>query len=257
MTKCDIYAMMKQEDIHMESKNKRNSSKKQVLENYLISEIGKGNLKVGDKIPSEAELVELFHFGRQTVHNTLAELAVKGIIERIPGKGSFVSSRPVNRNIQKKMSFTEDMQSIGKVAGSTLLEFRIVTAHSVPVVAKELNLSPKETLYLIARLRSGNGTPIALQYTYIPTKYLPNPDLNSLVSSVDAYIKKCGIEVNDFITRLRAIEGNEEQLRLLQSSSHALLNSISVRYSDKNTPIHYTSSFYRSELYEYTFSSFS
>ena len=229
----------------MTNGNKRSASKKQTLENYLISEISKGNLKVGDKIPSEAELVDMFHFGRQTVHNTLAELAVRGIIERIPGKGSFVSSRPVNRNIQKKMSFSQ------------LLEFRVVTGEEFPNVAEELKISAKETLYLISRLRTGNGTPIALQYTYIPTHYLPNPDLNSMVSSIDAYTKECGIEVNGFVTRLRAIEGSDEQIRILQSTSRALLNSVSIRYSDKNTPVHYTSSFYRSDLYEYTFSSFS
>ena len=241
----------------MTNGNKRSASKKQTLENYLISEISKGNLKVGDKIPSEAELVDMFHFGRQTVHNTLAELAVRGIIERIPGKGSFVSSRPVNRNIQKKMSFTEDMQNIGMTAASQLLEFRVVTGEEFPNVAEELKISPKETLYLISRLRTGNGTPIALQYTYIPTHYLPNPDLNSMVSSIVAYTKECGIEVNGFVTRLRAIEGSDEQIRILQSTSRALLNSVSIRYSDKNTPVHYTSSFYRSDLYEYTFSSFS
>jgi len=240
----------------MANNSKRAASKKQILENYLISEIGKGNLKVGDKIPSEAELVDMFHFGRQTVHNTLAELAVKGVIERIPGKGSFVSSRPVYRNIQKKMSFTEDMQNIGMVPGSTLLEFRITTGKEFPEIAEELKLAPEESLYLLSRLRTGNGIPIALQYTYIPARYLPELDLNALNTSLDAYISKCNIEVNGFITRLRAVEGSDEQIRLLQSDSPALLNSISVRYSDKNTPIHYTSSFYRSELYEYTFSSF-
>ena len=36
----------------MANNNKRPSSKKQALENYLISEIEKGNLKIGDQIPS-------------------------------------------------------------------------------------------------------------------------------------------------------------------------------------------------------------
>lgn len=240
----------------MANNNKRPSSKKQALENYLISEIEKGNLKIGDQIPSEAELVEMFHFGRQTVHNTLSELAVRGIIERIPGKGSFVSSRPVNRNIQEKLSFTEDMLSIGMVPGSTLLEFRVITGKEIPAISRELMLQPEDTLYLISRLRTGNGTPIALQYSYIATRYLPNPDLNALVTSLDAYIKKSGYDVHGFATRLRAVEGTDEQIRVLQSTSRALLNSISVRYLDKNQPFYYTSSFYRSELYEYTFSSF-
>ncbi len=234
----------------------KKSSKKQIIENYLLSEIGKGTFKIGDKIPSELELTEKFHFGRQTIHSALADLALMGIIERTPGKGSFVSSHPVNRNIQKKKSFTEDMNSIGMVAGSKLLEYKIVLGKDVPEVARELQVEHNESIYLVVRLRTGNNTPIALQYTYIPVKFIEHFDLSALDKSLDVYIQQIGYEISGFITRLRAVEGTEEQRKILETPTKALLNSISVRYIDMNRPLQYTSSFYRSDLYEYTFSSF-
>lgn len=234
-------------------------SKKQILENYIIDEIRKGRLKVGDKIPSEEQLASEFGYSRQTVHATLANMALTGIITRTPGRGSFVSSRPVNRNIKKKMSFTEDMHNIGLKAGSKLIGFQLVKAKEYPKVAKALNLKGSENLYYIERLRTGDDTPIAVQYTYMPQRFIPNFNLGALDHSLDTYIKECGYEINGFETRLRAVEGNEKELNLLQTNKKALLASTSIRYvteDDNTVPIQYTVSLYRSDIYEYTFSSF-
>ena len=234
----------------------KKTSKKQIIENYLLTEIVNGHFKIGDQIPSELELSKKFNFGRQTVHSALSDLALMGIIERTPGKGSFVSRHPVNRNSQKKKSFTEDMQSIGMVPGSQLLEFKIIKAKEVPEVAKELKIEASEELYALVRLRTGNNTPIALQYTYIPRKFIEHFDLSVLDKSLESYIESLGYDITGFLTRLRAMEGNEDQLRILQTTNRAILNSISIRYVDTTIPFYYTSSFYRSDLYEYTFSSF-
>ena len=234
----------------------KKTPKKQIIINYLLSEISNGHLKIGDKIPSELELVSKFEFGRQTIHSALADLALQGIITRTPGKGSFVSKPSVNRNIQKKKSFTEDMQSIGMVPGSKLLEFKIVKAKEIPDVANDLRIKDSETLYQIVRLRTGDGTPIALQYTYIPTKYIENFELAELDKSLDSYIDKIGINVTGFVTRLRAVEATKEQMDILKINKKAVLNSISIRFLDDQIPFQYTASYYRSDLYEYTFSSF-
>lgn len=65
---------------------------------HVISEIQSGRLKPGDKLPSERELVEFFGLSRVTVRRALAELAAQGVLETLPGKGTFVKARaPVMR----------------------------------------------------------------------------------------------------------------------------------------------------------------
>lgn len=238
---------------------KEKKSKKQILENYIIQEIRNGNLKVGDKIPSEIELAEKFGFSRQTVHATLANLALTGFIVRTPGKGSFISNRPVNRNIKKKMSFSDDMRNIGLTPGSRLIGFELLRGKDNLKIAKELNIKASDYMYFITRLRTGDNTPIAIQYTYMPQRFIPNFNLGALDGSLDIYLKECGYTIVGFNTRLKALEGKKEELELLQTSSKALLCSTSIRYVNiKNTsvPIQYTVSLYRSDIYEYTFSSF-
>lgn len=59
---------------------------------FIIDEIKSKNYKVGDRIPSENELASRFDVSRITSRKALEMLAEKGIIERIPGKGSFLTN---------------------------------------------------------------------------------------------------------------------------------------------------------------------
>ena len=235
---------------------KKTSSKKKTIENYILNKIKTGELKRGQPIPSELELAQQFGYGRQTIHSALADLALMGIIDRTPGKGSFVKNVPVKRNIQQKMSFTQDMEAMGMKAGSRLLEYKLLKASDCRNIIEDMNIDEKQMIHYFVRLRTGDGTPIALQYNYVLAKYLPEIDLSALQGSLEEYLEKIGLVVTGFVTKLKAIEANEEQMQLLQSNSKSVLNSISIRYIDENTPLQYTSTLYRSDLYEYTFSSF-
>ncbi|MBW8351316.1 GntR family transcriptional regulator [Bacillus sp. IITD106] len=62
---------------------------KQIYEN-ILQKVQIGELKHGDKIPSEKELAEEFQVSRITSKNALDLLAQDQIIERVQGKGSFV-----------------------------------------------------------------------------------------------------------------------------------------------------------------------
>lgn len=62
------------------------------IRDYLYDRIRKGDWKHDDRLPSEKELAEQFKVSRVTVKNALSELMDKGLVYRIQGKGSFVSS---------------------------------------------------------------------------------------------------------------------------------------------------------------------
>ncbi len=63
------------------------------LLDLLAAEIRDGNLKPGDKLPSEASLVRKFSTSRITVGRTLRELQHLGLVYRVAGSGTFVRSR--------------------------------------------------------------------------------------------------------------------------------------------------------------------
>ena len=62
---------------------------KQVL-NILNEKISSGELKPGDKLPSEAALIKEYGVSRITIRAAITELVEEGILARSQGKGTFV-----------------------------------------------------------------------------------------------------------------------------------------------------------------------
>lgn len=62
-------------------------------------EIESGRYKVGDRLPSEAELVQRFGHSRITVGRALRDLQAEGLIERRAGSGTFVRETPLRRGL--------------------------------------------------------------------------------------------------------------------------------------------------------------
>jgi GntR family transcriptional repressor for pyruvate dehydrogenase complex len=63
----------------------------------IVEIINADDLRVGDRLPSEARLAEMFGMSRTIVREALARLASDGITEPRRGAGSFVKSRPSDR----------------------------------------------------------------------------------------------------------------------------------------------------------------
>jgi len=61
----------------------------------ILGQITSGHLKPGNRVASEKELAEQFKVSRITSKHALEKLAQDKIIERIQGKGSFVTQSPV------------------------------------------------------------------------------------------------------------------------------------------------------------------
>jgi GntR family transcriptional regulator, arabinose operon transcriptional repressor len=83
---------------------------------YLRNEITNGNLAPGARLPSEAQLTEMFGISRGPVRQALGVLVNEGIIERIHGSGSYVrnhapDARSTDADLKKKL----ERQQIGVV----------------------------------------------------------------------------------------------------------------------------------------------
>ena len=57
----------------------------------LQEQIRLGELRSGDRVPSENQLSEQFHISRQTVRKAIGTLEEDGLVQRIRGSGTYVS----------------------------------------------------------------------------------------------------------------------------------------------------------------------
>ncbi|WP_078381810.1 GntR family transcriptional regulator [Sutcliffiella halmapala] len=85
--------------------------------NYMLEQIKEGLLKRGDRVPSEKELAEDFNVSRITSKKALDLLAQNNFIERIRGKGSFVSKEhpTVNQADLSKFDNASDSKLIALI----------------------------------------------------------------------------------------------------------------------------------------------
>src|SRR3546814_18507378 len=71
------------------------------IKQSIYDAIGDGRLKPGDRVPSEADLVEQFDVSRMTANRALRELQSAGIIVRRAGSGSFIAEpKPIGHMIE-------------------------------------------------------------------------------------------------------------------------------------------------------------
>ena len=125
---------------------------------------------VDDCIPSERELCARYGLARMTVRKALDHLVAEGNLYRVPGKGTFVSEPKIGLKL-RLMSFTEDMLARGHVPGSVDLARRVVPAGRR--LGLELGLDDDEPVYVIERLRTADGVPMALERTHFPAALTP------------------------------------------------------------------------------------
>lgn len=140
------------------------------LESALRRQIGAGDLRPGDTIPSEAELGRLHRISRITVRAALESLVNDGLLERQAGRGTFVrSSTPDEWSCLA--SFTEQMMRAGRVPRTQLLKLEILRDDAE--LERILGLADGEEIAFLERLRTVDGEPTALVRSYIPHRFVP------------------------------------------------------------------------------------
>ena len=106
----------------------------------LRERIVSGALGTGDKLPSESELEAEFGVSRITVRQALSGLHAAGLIEKVNGRGSFVTRPASPRELGPMSGFYETMRRRGHVAHGKVSRVRRVRADAA--VAAGLKLSP-------------------------------------------------------------------------------------------------------------------
>jgi GntR family transcriptional regulator len=137
----------------------------------LRSSLDQGVWGVGDQLPTEKELSERYGCSLITVRRALDELRRERRIERIPGRGSFVTAVPIERDLAALTSFTQEMEARGLEPETTLVASRSGTADAQ--IAEALELEPGTPTIEIERLRSAAGEPLVLETVHLPAERFP------------------------------------------------------------------------------------
>lgn len=136
------------------------------VEEVLASEIARGEVKPGDRLPSEDQLLARFGVSRITVRRAIQNLIQRGMVEIRRGHGTYVLAPKVSQELSRLTGFVEDMAVHGRKASAKVLSQDVVAANST--VARQLRIARGTHVVRIERVRLADSVPMSFDETYLP-----------------------------------------------------------------------------------------
>jgi GntR family transcriptional regulator len=166
----------------------------------LTEEIEAGQYKVGEKIPTEAELQQRFDVSRHTVREALRDLKSQGLILARAGVGTVVRARAPR---------TRFMQGIGGL--QELIQF--VDATRMRVLRKRRLIADQALTERLTMMKTGQQWHEASVLRFLPNESTPVASMNIYVrpehSDVLDFIDTAGLPVFSLIERRHGVRISE------------------------------------------------
>lgn len=154
----------------------------------IREKISSGEYKIGEALPTEAQLREEFSVSRVTVRQALKLLIENGELESIQGSGTYVKENKVNYDIYQQSSFAEKWAHLNAVTHSDVLAFEIQSASLI--MAEQLEINEGDRIYYIKRVRFLDDAPITVEETWMPLALFPDLTYQVMQASKYDYIEK-------------------------------------------------------------------
>ena len=223
------------------------------VRDYVEDKIDSSHWGPGTMIPREQDLCRELKVSRITVREAMRILVHDGRLERIQGKGTFVSLRKLEQRLNKFFSFTKWAVQNNIKAESRLL--RVETIECSSLIAKHLSIAAGNRVTRIERLRLGDGEPLSLEEIWVPASLCPDLHLKDLAR----------VPLNDILTQdygippVRAIETIEPKSpdkhtkKLLHMHEDELCQFVEyTAYADDSRIIFYNTELYRGDRIKFS-----
>lgn len=141
------------------------------IEERLVELMDSGRLDVGDRVPPERDLAAWVGVSRMTARAALRALALRGVLERDVGRGTFVARAKVDHDLTHFAGFTEMVRRQGMAAKARILAINALPAPDH--VAAALQIEPGGLGYRVERLRFADDEPLTLEDSWLPAGLFP------------------------------------------------------------------------------------
>lgn len=171
-------------------------------------------LRPGVLMPSERVLAETFGVARMTARQAIDTLARRGVVTRLANRGTFVSE-PKFVHTEQLRSFSSDMRSRGMAPGARVIA--VAVGPAAGAVAADLEVEPGTPVVHVERLRTADGTPMAVERTHLSADQFPgleDVDFGS-VSLYRVLATRWGIEATSAERRIEAVLPGADDAALL------------------------------------------
>lgn len=173
------------------------------MQNQLVQQ----KWKIDEPIPTEQELAAQYQVSVGTIRKAVERLVEEGILVKIQGKGTFLKQPNFATSLMRFFRLRDQsgqyVQPVGMVKSIALVD-------PVPAINRQLNLSSKEALIHIERIRLIDNTVVLSEKIWLPkTAFLPLmsvaiADFGNMLYPF--YHEKCGQFVSSATEQLSFVE---------------------------------------------------
>ena len=204
--------------------------------------IENGELKPGDPIPTEFEIMTAHGISRATVRQAILQLVNEGYLRRIKAKGTFVKSpQEKPRFLGSLKGFSQEMQQDGILHYTKVLDNRIISA---PLkISEKLHLENEAPIFYLKRLRFVKEEPVLIAESHLPAKLFTGIEDKNFedVSLYETMEKNYGIVLHHGRREFMPVmPSSTEDVELLKISSKVpILYVESIVFTEDNIPVEY------------------
>lgn len=218
----------------------------------LRTQILRGALRPGERLPSEAALVERFGVSRITVRQALAELQATGLVQTVNGKGSYVTAPGRSEALGPFVGVLEAMRKRGHRAHGRMLRHEVVDAPAA--VARELDLPVAAPVGAVTVLRFRDDLPFAIGTTWCSPSIAARIAAQDLAEHDVAYAIAAGLGLRSARTRVvvgaRAADARLAR-RLRCERGAPVLHIVTTGVGHDGRPFTYSETDCRADLMDY------
>jgi len=218
----------------------------------LVEAIESGKIAPGEKLPTEAELMQTYGVSRTTARRALDELHRQGLVRREPGRGTFWVDTVLHADLPYLHSFSDEIRRLGYRPGAKLLLREERKADQT--LAMQLNVATGSPVLYVRRLRTADDRPIFTCDSYL--SLVRFPALREVDCSVSSFY-----ELFEQVTARRIIRATQwigaaaaedEIARLLELAPGApVLWLKRITYVEGDQPVESVEAFFHSRRYHY------
>jgi len=205
------------------------------------------------RLLSDAALMERFGVSRMTARNAIAELVRRGVVKRVPGRGTFlVRQARVALHLDGVERFMQDWHLPHLDPLAKILTFRRVPAE--PDVAAALQVAQGSEVVLVRRIRVADDEPSAYDVRYVAgwcSRGITREDARrqSLFATI---ARESGVEAVAVEQEVGAVSADASVAKILGvARGHALLSRKVTFFTDGERPILCGHSLYRSDRFTF------
>lgn len=215
------------------------------IANDIIEDILDKNIKPGEKLPSEQELITKYKSSKMTVRKALALLKDIDVVTSKQGSGIYIKD-----NKHKHIDYNQYL------AGYTLLAIlkgfdpyisgvTVKHRHASLNIANTLKIDYNEPILQIERTRCANGQRVAFEVAYIQRSRISTYDDDELYDSLHRFINNHANEVPEYASRYYSAVVPQEYLKKkLDLDDHEAAFVIEqISYTKNGKPLLYSKSF--------------